>query len=93
MLGEEAQEGEADEAERRQAAAAQEGALHTPGKGEAPAEQTGGHDAGRVIIFTNRRDSVQSIVDMLRSQEPLITSRSAADHCCYSDFSLSGHLM
>ena len=32
---------------------------------------------GRVIIFTNRRDSVQSIVEMLRTREPLITSRSA----------------
>ena len=62
-------------------AAAQEGALRTPGKGDAPAEQADGvYAAGRVIIFTNRRDSVQSIVDMLRSQEPLITARSSADH-------------
>ena len=32
-------------------------------------------DPGRVIIFTNRRDSVQSIVEMLRAHEPLITAR------------------
>lgn len=32
-------------------------------------------EPGRVIIFTNRRDSVQSIVDMLRSQEPVVTAR------------------
>lgn len=30
---------------------------------------------GRVIIFTNRRDSVQSIVEMLRTHEPVITAR------------------
>ena len=30
---------------------------------------------GRVIIFTNRRDSVQSIVDMLRPHEPRVTAR------------------
>lgn len=30
---------------------------------------------GRVIIFTNRRDSVQSIVDMLRAHEPTVTAR------------------
>ena len=30
---------------------------------------------GRVIIFTNRRDSVQSIVEMLRTRDPVITAR------------------
>lgn len=30
---------------------------------------------GRVIIFTNRRDSVQSIVDMLHGHEPTVTAR------------------
>ena len=30
---------------------------------------------GRVIIFTNRRDSVQSIVEMLRAHEPTVTAR------------------
>ena len=39
------------------------------------AEQADAYDAGRVIIFTNRRDSVQSIVEMLRLKEPLITAR------------------
>ena len=38
-------------------------------------EQAAGSDPGRVIIFTNRRDSVQSIVEMLRSHEPLINAR------------------
>ena len=44
----------------------------------APEGGAGDHDqpaAGRVIIFTNRRDSVQSIVEMLRAHEPLITAR------------------
>lgn len=43
-----------------------------------PAEES--HDAaadkpGRVIIFTNRRDSVHTIVDMLRAREPIVTAR------------------
>lgn len=38
-------------------------------------------DPGRVIIFTNRRDSVQSIVEMLRAHEPLITARYRPSTC------------
>lgn len=58
------------------AAAGQEGGVVTPGK-------PGGEGAtacspGRVIVFTNRRDSVQSIVEMLRNHEPLVTARYKA---------------
>ena len=56
--------------------------LTTAAAGEPTAAEAAnlGHAAqedqpGRVIIFTNRRDSVQSIVDMLRSQEPIVTAR------------------
>lgn len=50
----------------------------------ANAEENAGKP-GRVIIFTNRRDSVQSIVEMLRTREPVITARwvvteSAGNH-------------
>lgn len=38
-------------------------------------DQAAAEAPGRVIIFTNRRDSVQSIVEMLRTREPVITSR------------------
>lgn len=50
----------------------------TPSKaaaGDDTGEKAGTDDPGRVIIFTNRRDSVQSIVEMLRAHEPLITAR------------------
>ena len=43
--------------------------------GRGAAEQAAADQAGRVIIFTNRRDSVQSIVEMLRTREPVITAR------------------
>ena len=39
------------------------------------ADQAAADKPGRVIIFTNRRDSVQSIVEMLRTREPVITAR------------------
>ncbi|KAL0018444.1 hypothetical protein WJX77_010041 [Trebouxia sp. C0004] len=50
----------------------------TPAKaaaGDGNGEKAVTDDPGRVIIFTNRRDSVQSIVEMLRAHEPLITAR------------------
>lgn len=51
----------------------------TPSKpaaaGDDSSEQAAASAPGRVIIFTNRRDSVQSIVEMLRAHEPLITAR------------------
>ncbi len=50
----------------------------TPAKaaaGDDNGEKAVTDDPGRVIIFTNRRDSVQSIVEMLRAHEPLITAR------------------
>ena len=45
----------------------------------ARAGQADAYGAGRVIIFTNRRDSVQSIVEMLRLKEHLITARCLPD--------------
>ena len=38
--------------------------------------------AGRVIIFTNLRESVNEIVDSLKAHEPLITARCAATLAC-----------
>jgi hypothetical protein len=42
--------------------------------GEAAGEST----SGRVIVFTNLRDSVSTIIEALRLQQPLITARCAA---------------
>lgn len=50
----------------------------TPSKaaaGDDNGEKAVTDDPGRAIIFTNRRDSVQSIVEMLRAHEPLIAAR------------------
>ena len=66
------------EADTRPDTAAGQAGGDTPAKaveGGDGGEQAAGSDPGRVIIFTNRRDSVQSIVEMLRSHEPLITAR------------------
>ena len=79
------------------ATAAAQGVMSSPTAGNA--EETTDHLAeadkpGRVIIFTNRRDSVQSIVEMLRTREPVITARwvsslklqprqAAGMHCCW----------
>ena len=45
------------------------------GANEGSVAQAAAEAPGRVIVFTNRRDSVQSIVEMLRTREPVITSR------------------
>lgn len=55
-----------------------QGVLSSPTGADAgvgAAEQAAAEQPGRVIIFTNRRDSVQSIVEMLRTREPVITAR------------------
>ena len=60
------------------AAVAAESVLSSPAAADAGmghADQAAADKPGRVIIFTNRRDSVQSIVDMLRTREPVITAR------------------
>lgn len=60
------------------AAIATEGVFPSPTAADAgvgAADQAAADQPGRVIIFTNRRDSVQSIVEMLRTREPVITAR------------------
>ena len=60
------------------AAIATEGVFSSPTAADAgvgAADQAAADQPGRVIIFTNRRDSVQSIVEMLRTREPVITAR------------------